>query len=93
MAPTRQGGGDTERGIIFGPGIQYDSEGNPVGYGLPEENAGPQSPGVAYDAQGNPVGPAPEETAPSGRGRRRRGNALSRALRGLGRRVTGGNRG
>lgn len=100
MPPGRRGT-DTERGVqVYGPGVVYDAEGNPVGYGDDFPGA-PFGPPTGPPATGPNVPPAPGSTprtptAPPGtavprtpRARQGRGNVLSRLLRNAAGRLRG----
>lgn len=103
MPPGRQGT-DTERGVtVYGPGVVYDAEGNPVGFGDDFPGA-PFGPPTGPPASGPNVPPVPGSaprtprtpTAPPGtavpntpRAARGRGNVLSRLLRNAAGRLRG----
>lgn len=105
MPPERRGA-DTERGMqIFGPGIMYDAEGNPIGAAgdfidFDEPTGGTLPPPSGPPATGPNVPPPPgtprTPTAPAGtavprtpRARQGRGNVLSRLLRNAAGRLRG----
>jgi hypothetical protein len=92
---------DTERGgMVYGPGILMDAEGNPIGYGLPGESLyAPPVPGSQVEGPGVPGVPnapqaprAPKNTsAPrTPKAKQGRGGALSRILRGAASKLRGG---
>lgn len=90
MAPTR-GGRDVERGNnnIFGPGVLYDADGNPIGFGRPNR---PGRPGAAEDlvpdslgfgvGRGRPQTPSsPSGPSNQSSGGKRKKGKVSKALR------------